>query len=513
MTRLSHRAATELVTALRHDALDTPGADEDAWAARLARLDGGDWLLVDKLARRSTWAQPALLSGTRGWDALDLSEAQLPALVAAAMHVDGRLREQATQALGRSAGPVTSAVVGIRLLDHVPEVVEAARDVAVQGLPGLEVDVVADVLLHGAGRDAARDPWSWLVDTVGLASPEVLERLRRSRFRQARRWGVEQSLSGGLLPPGEVVEIASHDPDQWLRGAAAEHLTDTGTPDLLVPLLSARSVEARLTALTRVREELLDDRTLERLLLDRAPRVREQARWRARRRGVGVADVCRRHLGDAAPGAVAAALDGLAWVGDESDVLAVTDLLLHGSPKVRAAAVRTCAARVPGPTAIEVLVPLLEDPAARVSGAAARVLARAGAPADAATKAWESPVPTVRRAAWRVSRAPGGWQRVASDLRAASDDEPSLRRLGRDGVRGWLRYGAATTWGRPDASDAGAMARHLVGAGLTDDERDRVAFHAGIPFSRRAFDPSPDPTIRHPSAARRRGIGRWFRRR
>lgn len=244
--------------------------------------------------------------------------------------------------------------------------------------------------------------------------------------------------------------------------------------------------------------------TLEQLLMDRAPRIREQARWRAVRRGVDVADVCRRCLADPTPRVVVAALDGLAWTGNETDVPAVAELLHHPSPSVRAAAVRTLAARVPRPEAMHAIAPLLDDPSGRVSSAAATVLGRAGAPASVAAQAWRSPLPTARRAAWRLARSSGGWTRVAADLRAATDPDPNLSALGRDGVRRWLRDGAATTWGRPDPDDAPSMADWLSTAGLTDAEAGHVAFHAGLPFDRRPLTVVPPGPA--PSAPRRRGI-------
>lgn len=511
MAGLSHRAATALLIDLRDDVFDPrPSLGWGDWARRLSALDGRDWLLLDKLARRSTWAQPALLHGTRGWDSLALMTAPAAMVAAAAMHVDGRLRQRATLALRRHEGPVASAVVALRILDHVPQISLVAQEVVADHPLGLEVDLIADVLLHGADRSTADGSWSRLVDALSLDSPPSLRQMRDSRHRMARRWAVEQSLTRGLLDDDTALRIASQDPDQWVRGAAADHLARTPTPERLGPLLKAGSVEARLTALTRLPDDLLDDADLELLLMDRAPRVREQARWRARGRGVDVADVCRRHLGAPAPRVVAAALDGLAWTGNETDVPAVVELLQHPSPTVRAAAVRTFAARVPGTRATETLAPHLTDTSGRVAGAVATVLVRAGAPASVATPAWRSPRLTARRAAWRVARAAGGWTRVAADLRAATDPDPTLSELGRDGVRGWLRDGAATTWGRPDPQDARTMTAQLPAAGLSDAEAERVAFHAGISGARTtvAVGPGSDRPDEPPSEPR--GRRRWF---
>lgn len=518
MARLSHRDGTELLTRLRHDVLGRHPVPWDEWERHLAGLDGRDWLLLDKLARRETWT-PAIMHGVRGWDTLDLSRAATPALVAAAMHVDGRLRERAVRALAGRGGPVASAALGLRLLDHVSVVASEARVVVEQHRGELALDVVMDVLVNGADRRTAGGRWTGLVDDLGLDTPPVLERLRATAHRAARRWAVQRSLDQGLLDEDAVVHLATSDRDQWLRRVAAEHLGRAPSPARLASLLDARSVEARLTAVTRMPEELLDGATLERVLLDRSPRVREQARWRARRRGLDVAEVCRRRLGDPAPQVVAAALDGLAWTGDEVDVEAVGDLLHHPASSVRAAAVRTFAARAPPTLAVPTLAPLLDDPSGRVSAAAATVLARAGAAPSFSAEAWESSRPTARRAAWRVVRAAGGWARVAADLRAASDPDAHLAGLGRDGLRSWLLHGAASTWGRPDAEQARAMAEHLSASGLSPTDAELVAFHAGLPFAPVAFTSAAAPGETHPDGPspgvasprrERRGFWRLF---
>jgi hypothetical protein len=153
----------------------------------------------------------------------------------------------------------------------------------------------------------------------------------------------------------------------------------------------------------------------------------------------------------------------------------------------------------------------LKDPSGRVSAAAATILARAGAPASVTTQAWQSPLPTARRAAWRVARSAGGWTRVAADLRAATDHESNLSGLGRDAVRGWLRDGAATTWGRPDPEDAQSMVDWLSASGLSEAEAQQVAFHAGLPLPRRGV--ASGPPAERPTVPRGwRGTRTWFRR-
>jgi HEAT repeat protein len=142
-----------------------------------------------------------------------------------------------------------------------------------------------------------------------------------------------------LFSPDDLVTAARGDPDQWLRARRAEWLMDVPDVHLLTALLDAKSVEARLVALTRVPDGALSDDTLGALLTDRAQRVREQARWRAHQRGFDVAGFYRRELADAgAPRVLAACLDGLVVVGNETDLPTCLEYLDHMSVRVRAAA-------------------------------------------------------------------------------------------------------------------------------------------------------------------------------
>ena len=256
-----------------------------------------------------------------------------------------------------------------------------------------------------------------------------------------------------------------------------------GDPRRLTSLLDANSVEARLVALTRVPDADLSDEALGVLLTDRAQH--------------GCAS---RHVGAPAdaestlPPTTAASsgdlkgrresvrhvLDGLAVVGDESDLQTCTAHLAHESARVRAAAVNAVLGRAGRGAVVELLVPVLLDTSARVSATAARALARLSVPASAAETAWRSAEPSTRRAAWWLSRASGGWHRVEADLRAAADLDEHLASLGRAGVTNWLIVSAATTWDRLPEEQMARIAELLRAATLDDNRRSMVEFHAGI---------------------------------
>ena len=481
---ITAKEARELATRLAAAATKGGPADWLAGSQTLERLDGRSWLLLDQAARRFTYADGTPMSGVRGWLGTAVGEPSGFVAAVTSMHVDGRFRERATQVLAAASSQVATSALSVRLLDHVPQV----RMQAWEGLrPRLAPDtaeLVLDVLLAGRNRQHAAQALADVRDALLQATPasELVSRLAASDRRHGRRWAFTFGHTRELLTSEDLVAAARNDPDQWLRATCADWLMATPDAHQLAALLDANSVEARLVALTRAPDADLSDGALGRLLTDRAPRVREQARWRAHRRGLNVASYYRQELTDAGVAARvrAACLDGLAVVGDETDLPTCVAHLDHASVRVRAAAVNAVLGRGRPDEVVQLLTPVLLDPGARVSAAAARGLARLGVPASTAAVAWASTQPTSRRAAWRLSREAGGWHRMEADLRAAADPDPHLASLGRAGLRNWLEVSAATTWGRLPDEQRARIAERLPFSGLDDDRQRMVAFHAGI---------------------------------
>ncbi|MDX3073387.1 hypothetical protein [Streptomyces sp. MI02-7b] len=489
--------AAELIPAATGD---DPGARAVA-AERLARLDGRSWLLLDEAAR------PAGLPTAR----VPLSPAAgLPTDVVTSWHRDGHLRQRATRMLARHDGRVATAALAVRLLDHVTPVREEAWRALLPRLDAHSADAVLDVLLAGRDRRHAPAALGRVLDTLLDRHPaaELVPSLLRSDRRGVRRWALAFGHERGLLTARHLLAAVRRDPDQWIRATCAEWLVEVTRPAELRPLLTAKSVVARLVALTRVPDEALADDELVPLMADRSPAVREQARWRARRRGVDAADWYRDRIGmPTTPAQVlAACLHGLAEVGGTVDLPAFTAGLGHRSARVRAAAVTGAGLHAARGEALALLEPMLLDPSPRVGATAASNLVRLGAPRAATDAAWASAQPWSRRAAWRVDRGRGSWDRVEADLRAAEDDDPRLASLGRSGIGNWLATGPATTWaGLPD-TQRGRIQRALTTGTLDDSTCRAVAFHARIdrpppPAPARRDDSAP---VAEPSRAARR---------
>jgi hypothetical protein len=472
---------------VRELALAATEGGTDAWVAGaqlLEQLDGRSWLLLDEAARAFTYADGTPVSGTRGW--LGTSAAEPTGFVAAvtSLHVDGRIRQRATRMLAERDSRLATTAIAVRLLDRVPQVREEARRALLSRPAASNAEVVLGVLLAGRGRQYAAAALESVRETFldVLSAGEFLAPLLSSRQRDVRRWAFTFGHERHLLTSEQLLAAVWSDPDQWLRAACSEWLSEVATPQQLRTLLTARTVEARLVALARIPDDDLDDDDLVPLLADPAPRVREQVRWRARRRGIDAADWYRGQLDVPTTPArtLAASLDGLAAVGGPQDLAAFTTRLRHSRVRVRAAAVTGVSTYAAREEAVAALEPVLLDSSPRVSSTAARALVRLQAPRATAEVAWTSEQTWSRRAAWLLSRGAGSWDRVEADLRACADADSQLASRGLEGVRNWLETSAATTYAVLSEAQSERIRELLATDSLGEATRRNVAFHARI---------------------------------
>ena len=404
----------------------------------------------------------------------------------------------------------------LRCLDHVQQV----RDDALLGVllqtHDDAVDAVVSVLTAGLARNAAPAALQAYTEQLLTTSmgAEKLLRHREHPDRGVRRWAVTTALDRRLLSPGQAFDLSCTDADQLIRARCAE-LVAAGSPDMAARLLTVRFVEARLTALQHLPDHDLADDQLRTALLDRSPRVRAPAQWRSRRRGVDTAEIYRARLLGSQPRETAAALAGLASVGTAVDGPRVASLLHSDRPVVRASAVSALAALATPEAVVPLVAPLLVDPSPRVSASASRALVRVGAGAEVAAIAWGSEQVASRKAAWRVHRAAGGWERVKADLRAASDPDLVLAGNGRTGLQDWLQVSAATTWRQPTPAQQASMTSLLVTSGASEGVSLQLAFHAGLTWSEPtpssacpADEPDPPPPARWWQRLGRRRVAR-----
>lgn len=421
--------AYEFAAELSKAAVDGRPTDWVDGLQALSALEGREWLLLDGAAR---WFRPATgtpVSGVRGWLGPSADEPTSFVAIVASLHVDGRIRERATRVLAQRSGPLVASAVALRLMDHVPQV----RDAAVSALdPVVTVDVAEQALaVVLAGRARQQGPVALdLVETRlrGILGDErCAESLSQSVMRDVRRRGFEFAHDEGLLTRDRLLSGAKSEKGQLLLAWFSDWLSALLSPEDFGEMLTVKSVPIRQIAVIRVSEEALPDEKLLRLAADAAPRVREAAQSRARRRGLNVAHWYRSQLAAEGPvGFRAAVFDGLLSLGSAEDLDRFRGALTDAAPRVRATAVRGVATWGDSDDAARLLLPMLLDPSPRVTSVVARVLGRAGVSAVDAEFAWTSDQVWSRRAAWRLSRSTGSWSRVAADLRAACDSDPDL---------------------------------------------------------------------------------------
>lgn len=463
------------------------GGDEAGWAVgagQLGLLDGRSWLSVDEAARRVTYTSTAPVGGVKGWLSADAAEPSGFVAAVTSWHVDGRFRERATRILGESGSALRATALTVRLFDHVPQVREVALAGLAEHLGAEHAEAALGVALAGSDRRlgaAALAAVTGILRTRELLQP-VIRGLLASHDTKVRRWAYAMAHGEQMLTRELLLGAVHAEHDQFLRARCAKWLADVACPADLRALLEVRSVDTRLEAVTRIPDEDLLDEDLLALMVDRSPRVRAAARWRAERRGINAADWYRNRLKTAAPSpaVTAACLDGLASVAAAEDLELFVRYLSDRSPAVRAGAVEGAGKVGRPPQVVDELTPLLVDASPKVCSSAARVLSRTGGTAADAAIAWTSPQPWSRRAAWRLSRAGGSWDRVEADLRANCDADPDLSNNGMVGIRDWLATSAATTWAILGDGQRERIAALLERSDLADRVRDLIAFHAGI---------------------------------
>ncbi len=483
---LTPRDAYGLALTLSRAVVEAVG-DRDELRQTLEELSGRERVVLDQAARTFRYQYEMPVSGVRGWLDERLNEPDGFVAAVTSMHVDGRFRERATRALRGVGGPLAVTALAVRLVDHVPQVRQAAAESLQHANVAEHVERVMDVVLAGRDRrfgpDAIEIVESKLRAEVG--QDVLIEALLRSPLRRVRRRGVELAHRSGLLSVERLHEIAHTETDQLILAWCADWLLASRDATGLADLLDSRSAMIRQVVVLAVEDDALSGERLLALAADRVPRVRESARFRARKRGLDVAGWYRAQLHQDLPYRIqAAVLDGLLAVGDATDLQSFIEALDSSSSRVREVAIRGVVTWAGRDDALGLLPAFLTDPSGRVSSAAARALGRLGVPASVASEAWSTECRSNRRAAWLLARSCGGWDQVEADLRLAGDQDAELAGLGRAQVSNWLEVRAATTWQPMNAEQRDRIALLLETWDGRPGAKRAIAFHAGITSAR-----------------------------
>jgi hypothetical protein len=449
---------------------------------QLAGLRGPGWLRLDELARRPYWGQPPL-DAVAGWLPLLAADDAL-AGVAASMCRDGRIREVAVKLLAGRRAPVAAAALAVRVADWVPEVSSAAW-AAVSARTGPEdAAAIIPVFLALGQRRRGRQAAARYLEGIAEGPAATLAALAAAEDRACRLWALQAQADRGLLTVEVLAAWAMRDRDPvvalWcarsLAGPAGELPVLAG-----LRLLGSARAGVRAFAAGHLRDDQLTRQALQELLLDRSGAVRSMARWRWRRQWRDPGPVYRSVL--AGPGLarqIAAALQGLDE--DHADCLpgAAVPFLVHHSPRVRRAAAQAVGRHASTDGILEHLVPLLLDSSGKVAAAALRYVRGHAVPASVLASLDAASTFRSRRVALSIRQGAGTWDRIHADLTALSGQDPDLAEAARTDLLAWLQHGAATSYGKPSASQAADIARLLATPKLSNRQRREIAFVAGI---------------------------------
>jgi HEAT repeat protein len=424
------------------------------------RLDQWNWY-GDSVTPRGGWSR-----------ALRRREAPTLLVALASTHPNGFLRQRATESLRDRAGPLASAALAVRAVDHVPEVREIARRVLDVRTTPEDIAVIVPILLAAAAREAAAGSLERYVRSL---PPEALRSLVRSEDKATRRYAVEHSP----LTAAELVQVAASDDDIRVRMSAARKALaedESTVRDLLI----VRPVTVRALALSVAPEALARPR-LEHCLLHRSSHLRLAAQARAGLLGVDTT----RFYRDQLPARVAVL--GLGETGSEADVGLLLDLLAdEQKPELRRAAVRGLGRLVSRDVLLDLLPPLLDSDQASLAREASRQLRRlrftlTGAALD---RALASPLVWTREIALGLAIRRGGWDAPVAALFLYNDEQQSLREFARAALASWLALKAASA-GTPTPEQANQLRINLPNAELATETERLIRFHAGL---------SPAPT-------------------
>ena len=212
--------AYDLAVAVSRTVVDGVG-DRDELQRTLTALSGREWVVLDQAARTYRYQYERPVSGVRGWLDERLNEPDGFAAAVTSMHTDGRFRERAARALRGVGGPLAVTALAVRLVDHVPQVRQAAAESLQHANVAEHLERVMDVVL--AGRDRRFGP-----DAVEIVEPKLRAEVGRealiaalltSPLRRVRRRGVELAHRSGLLSVERLHEIARTETDQLILAA------------------------------------------------------------------------------------------------------------------------------------------------------------------------------------------------------------------------------------------------------------------------------------------------------
>ena len=406
------------------------GADADGDEARaremLGRIGQRPRLLLrlDAGIRRLTWryADPTGSALEALLGRAERDDAGLIALTVASMHRYGQMRERVVRKLIERAVPEVAAFLVLRADDWVAQVRTPTRTALSHLLSSPSfLEAAVPMALKLADRDRGRYAFDLVNNGVRAAPEDLRRRWTATAGRDLRRLVFDADQRQDRLDLAALIGIATREGDTLIRhrAASAAHERALAAQDApaLRRLATARSADVRalgLTGLLRLGPAPEAVAALD----DPAPLVRAIAREAARRTGLDV--VAHYRSAEPTPGSVA----GLTETGSDRDTPLLVELLDHPAAPIRTAAVRGLGRL--GAVPVEVVLPLLRDPAPAVVREAAALLSafERRIPPELPWNLLADARPEVRRAGYRLLSGRDLATRFQAALQLAGDADP-----------------------------------------------------------------------------------------
>ncbi|MGW2376572.1 HEAT repeat domain-containing protein [Kitasatospora sp. NPDC001683] len=440
-----------LITALLE--VGSAGELEDSFEA-LRVLTGRPALLLrlDAFIRRES------AYSTR--PAPSLTEADPVALVLAASHADGRIRERAVRRMLNQPRPELMPFIVLRTSDWVRQVRDpacAALAVLLHENPLLATPAtVRTALLINRRRRGAFAHGQLLVPLLAESGTALSGTLLTAPEPAVRRFVLDTAAH--RLGLRDLAALAESDPDRQVRARAAEAAARqavwTDQVELLRRLARSRHAEVRITALTGLMRTGSPQNVVP-YLDDPSALIRALAREAARRTGTDPLAYYRAAVQAAEP--QVGAVGGLAETGSRADGPLLTALLDNPAPQVRVHALRALRSldMVPVPR----VTALLRDGSTAVVKEAAATLAPSATqlPADLLWDMLTDPQrPAVRRAGYRLLTRHDRLTALRAALVVSGDTHPRLSAQGRTDATTQIRNLAPHPWRTRPAPPLGA---------------------------------------------------------
>ncbi|NLU81347.1 hypothetical protein [Rhodococcus sp. HNM0569] len=444
-------------------------------------LSAKDLVRFDRRVRRGWITYGQRLQMERCWSASVLA-AHPAVAIAASTFAHGYVRERAVNVLAWQEGPQAARALALRAYDPVHPIAYAASAAVLARVDLGRMQVIAPILFtmrrwQPRWRSDVFDDYVAEAEKVhGVSS--VWSHLMTNDDVHLRRYAYRRAADLGVLDVERAVADYPVERDVVVQQTLGKVVLQQGDPRVAARLLiRGHSVADRAAALAHLAADAFAFSDLRRVLVDRSSLVRLWARRRWTELDEDPVTTYREIVVESAQPARARARAylGLTECGHPPDAATCRSLTLDRASPLRSTGLRLLSGRAE-PSDPPWLLGLVAAGSRGESRWARVVLGEQPYlwSVSDAESIWASPEPEVRRRAWMLCRARGGWDSVVADLRACGDTDAMLHGAGR-AVRA-----AIPQYKEPTEAQRAQVACLLPSTGLSDVLQREIAARAGL---------------------------------